>query len=293
MRRNYTCATYASVVERLARDVPGIGIGADVLVGFPSETAKDFEATLSLIERLPIAFIHAFPFSPRPGTLAASMRPLPPREVAARMHDLIALAGAASYELLELAAQLALARDRVRVAADSAQSRLDLWANLGAGGLWTEAPPAGLNLPGSRPAFVVLVGLDFELPLSASSADAAYAQARAAQRVAELRYQSRQEALAAEIATLYRSLLTAETLAQGAAETASLASQLAEKEGQRLALGQALVSEVISAQQILREAELARLRALADVVLAGLALDQATGQLLTRLAVSMPKRTTR
>ncbi len=101
MLRNYRGATYAAVVERLARDVPGIGIGADVLVGFPTETAKCFQETLGLIERLPIAFIHAFSYSPRPGTKSFSMPQLPPREVAARMRDLIALAAQKKMAFVE------------------------------------------------------------------------------------------------------------------------------------------------------------------------------------------------
>lgn len=108
MRRNYSAATYVSVVEKLALDVPGIGIGADVLVGFPSETAADFQATLGLVERSPIAFIHGFSYSPRPGTAAASMRPLPPPEVAARMHDLIALAAQKKRAFVESQKELRL-----------------------------------------------------------------------------------------------------------------------------------------------------------------------------------------
>jgi outer membrane protein TolC len=199
---------------------------------------------------------------------------------------LVALAGESSYALLSQAAQVAQAKDRVRVAADAALPRLDVWASLGAGGLWTEGPPSGLDLPGDRPAFVALVGLDFELPLGDSTADAEYAQTRAALRAAELRQSARQEALAAEVATLHRALLTAKTAAASAAETAALAGRLADKEDQRLKLGTALVSEVISAQQTFREAELSRLSAEADTVLAALELDHATGQLLTRLSLS-------
>lgn len=221
-------------------------------------------------------------------TLSAAIAPSTLGEPAA-LEDLVALASDGSYQLLQLSAQLEQARDRVRVAADAAQPRLDLWASLGAGGVWTEDPPAGLNLPGDRPAFTALIGLDFELPLSESTADAAYAQARAELRAAELRRQSASEALSEEVATLHRSYLTARTAAASAAETAALAGQLATKEDQRLRLGTALVSEVISAQQTSREAELSLLSAEADVALAALALDHATGQLLTRMALSLPE----
>ena len=204
---------------------------------------------------------------------------------------LVQLASESNYELLQLEEQLAQAKDRVMVAADAAQPRLDLWGSFGAGGLWTEDDPPGLELPGGRPAFVALVGLDFEIPLGESSADADYAQARADQRAVEMRFQARSEVLGEDVATLYRSLETSQLAAKSAAETASIAAQLAEKEAQRLRLGSALVSEVISAQQSLREAELSRLRAEADVALAALQLDHATGQLLTRLALSIPEYT--
>jgi threonylcarbamoyladenosine tRNA methylthiotransferase MtaB len=50
--------------------VPDPAIGVDILTGFPGETEKAFENTYSLIEKLPVAYLHVFPFSPRPGTPA-------------------------------------------------------------------------------------------------------------------------------------------------------------------------------------------------------------------------------
>jgi threonylcarbamoyladenosine tRNA methylthiotransferase MtaB len=91
MRRNYRAATYASLVETLAQEVPGIGIGADVLAGFPTETAEDFEQTVTLIDRSPLAFLHAFSYSPRPQTPASRLLPLDPREVHERTRLLRAL----------------------------------------------------------------------------------------------------------------------------------------------------------------------------------------------------------
>ncbi len=91
MKRNYRAGFYRKVLEEAAARAPGIGLGADVLVGFPTETPADFEATLRLVEASPLAFLHAFSFSPRPGTPAASLRPLPPVEVAARMRALRSL----------------------------------------------------------------------------------------------------------------------------------------------------------------------------------------------------------
>jgi threonylcarbamoyladenosine tRNA methylthiotransferase MtaB len=73
MRRPYTVATYRAVVERLATAVPGLGLGADVIVGFPGESEADFEATARLVEALPFSYLHVFPYSARPGTEAAGL----------------------------------------------------------------------------------------------------------------------------------------------------------------------------------------------------------------------------
>ncbi len=91
MGRPYRARDYAAVVEELARDLPGLCLGADVLVGLPGEDREAFEQTLALVERLPLAYLHVFPYSPRPGTPAAGMeRPAPPvvKERAARLRRL-------------------------------------------------------------------------------------------------------------------------------------------------------------------------------------------------------------
>ena len=73
MRRPYTRARYLSLIETLAERAPGIGLGADVMVGFPGETDEAFANTFDLIDKGPLAFLHVFPFSPRVGTIAARM----------------------------------------------------------------------------------------------------------------------------------------------------------------------------------------------------------------------------
>jgi threonylcarbamoyladenosine tRNA methylthiotransferase MtaB len=73
MRRPYTAGMYAQLVERLARARPGLGLGADVIVGHPGETGGDFEATAALVEALPFSYLHVFPYSDRRGTEAASL----------------------------------------------------------------------------------------------------------------------------------------------------------------------------------------------------------------------------
>jgi threonylcarbamoyladenosine tRNA methylthiotransferase MtaB len=70
MRRPYTVAMYRRVVERLAAGIPRLGLGADVIAGFPGETDADAEATAALIESLPFTYLHVFPYSDRRGTEA-------------------------------------------------------------------------------------------------------------------------------------------------------------------------------------------------------------------------------
>jgi len=71
MGRNwYTSATYANSVERLAARCGVLGLGADVIAGFPGETEADHAASLALVNSLPFTYLHVFPFSLRPGTAA-------------------------------------------------------------------------------------------------------------------------------------------------------------------------------------------------------------------------------
>ncbi len=70
MRRPYTVAMYRRVVERLAAGIPRLGLGADVIVGFPGETDADFEATVAIVQALPFTYLHVFPYSARTGTEA-------------------------------------------------------------------------------------------------------------------------------------------------------------------------------------------------------------------------------
>ena len=70
MRRNYNRRQYLEVVERAVSAIPGLGLGADVIVGFPGETEEGFENTRKLIEQLPFSYLHVFSYSPRRGTEA-------------------------------------------------------------------------------------------------------------------------------------------------------------------------------------------------------------------------------
>jgi threonylcarbamoyladenosine tRNA methylthiotransferase MtaB len=73
MNRRYNTSRFREVIEELAATIPDICIGCDVIAGFPGETDGEFETTYRLIDALPIAYLHVFPFSPRRGTPAATM----------------------------------------------------------------------------------------------------------------------------------------------------------------------------------------------------------------------------
>jgi threonylcarbamoyladenosine tRNA methylthiotransferase MtaB len=73
MKRPYTARTFSTMIERIANQVNGISIGTDVIVGFPGENDTEFMKTRGLLAALPITYMHIFPFSSRPGTLAAQM----------------------------------------------------------------------------------------------------------------------------------------------------------------------------------------------------------------------------
>jgi threonylcarbamoyladenosine tRNA methylthiotransferase MtaB len=73
MGRHYTGEYFRDLVHRLVAEIPFLAIGIDVMAGFPGETDKEFENTLSLIRDLPLAYLHVFPYSDRPGTAASGM----------------------------------------------------------------------------------------------------------------------------------------------------------------------------------------------------------------------------
>jgi threonylcarbamoyladenosine tRNA methylthiotransferase MtaB len=73
MHRWYRAEHYARRAELVREHLPYAAIGADVIAGFPGETEDDHQATLALIERLPLTYLHVFSFSARPGTPAAEL----------------------------------------------------------------------------------------------------------------------------------------------------------------------------------------------------------------------------
>ena len=83
MRRGHMAAQFRELVERLVTEVPGIAVSGDVIVGFPGEDDRAFQDTTDLLEALPIAGMHVFSYSRRPGTDAAGYADQVPKAVKA------------------------------------------------------------------------------------------------------------------------------------------------------------------------------------------------------------------
>jgi threonylcarbamoyladenosine tRNA methylthiotransferase MtaB len=93
MGRPYDPATVERAVSRLRQIKGDPFLACDMITGFPGESEDDFEETLELCRRVGFAWIHAFPYSPRPGTPAWNFTgQVPQREASARVEKLLALA---------------------------------------------------------------------------------------------------------------------------------------------------------------------------------------------------------
>ena len=135
MRRWHTREQYRRRALEIADAVGSIGLGADIVTGFPGETPGDHARTLSLVQELPFTYLHVFPYSPRDGTVAAGLSGSVPQRVSReRGRELRALAGekgvryarrrgGAEVEVvMEGAGGTALTGDYLRVAVKSART---------------------------------------------------------------------------------------------------------------------------------------------------------------------------
>jgi threonylcarbamoyladenosine tRNA methylthiotransferase MtaB len=147
MRRWHTREGYRRRALEIAARLPVLGLGADVITGFPGETDADHADTAALVGELPYTYLHVFPFSPRDGTHAAGLHrtdPVPQRVAAERSQELrarvqrkaeayhAARAGGAARVALEGAEETGLTEDylRVRVLAGGTRDRSRLHAGV-------------------------------------------------------------------------------------------------------------------------------------------------------------------
>ena len=92
MNRRYSTADYRAVCQKLRKAFPGCALTTDVMVGFPGETADEFEQSLAFCEEIGFARVHVFAYSRRPGTVADRMAgQIENCEKAQRSHRMITL----------------------------------------------------------------------------------------------------------------------------------------------------------------------------------------------------------
>ncbi len=122
MRRRYSREEYLTLVDHVRQSIPGLALSTDMIVGFPGETAEDFDETLSLTRRVRYGSMFSFKYSPRPRTLAEGRfaDDVPEPEKTRRIVALQALQREIQLELHEAAVG-----STVEVLVDSASRRRD------------------------------------------------------------------------------------------------------------------------------------------------------------------------
>jgi threonylcarbamoyladenosine tRNA methylthiotransferase MtaB len=92
MGRPYGTGEFQTLIDNILNYFPDAAIGLDVITGFPGETSSDFQITFDFIDKLPVAYLHIFPFSRRPGTVAFNFsEQIPRQEKNLRVHQLLQL----------------------------------------------------------------------------------------------------------------------------------------------------------------------------------------------------------
>jgi len=89
MNRGYTREDYLRIIDKVKEVCPQISLGTDVIVGFPGESEAAFEETVSLLKKIRFNYAYMFKYSPRPGTVAASLEDdVPENEKNRRLHHI-------------------------------------------------------------------------------------------------------------------------------------------------------------------------------------------------------------
>lgn len=73
MQRRYSVNVYRDVILKATQKIPNLGIGVDVIVGYPGETEKEFMETYNFLVDLPVSYLHVFTYSERPNTKAIDL----------------------------------------------------------------------------------------------------------------------------------------------------------------------------------------------------------------------------
>ena len=133
MKRGYTALEYRSIARRLRQACPRLSLTSDFIVGFPGETAADFDATLRLARELAFDGSYSFLYSPRPGTPAAELEDTTPHEEKSRRLQILqaqldAQAQAVSHRMVGRVERVLVEslskKDRGELAGRSANNRI-------------------------------------------------------------------------------------------------------------------------------------------------------------------------
>jgi threonylcarbamoyladenosine tRNA methylthiotransferase MtaB len=89
MNRRHTIQQYVRMIERAVGQIPHLGLGTDLMVGFPGETEAAFRNTMSVTMDLPFSYLHVFCYSPRPGTAALRLDAHVPPAAVKQRSDLL------------------------------------------------------------------------------------------------------------------------------------------------------------------------------------------------------------
>ena len=155
MNRKYTTGQYAQALSLLRRWFPRCAITTDLIAGFPGETAQQWQQTQDFVQRCGLSNLHAFAYSPRPGT-PASRYPHPvPEEEKRRRHDWAAQLSdrlRRQYRAAFLGQELTILMERPRRGGSDGHSRYDFTVRLpgyrGAANQWVRAVPTQLDESG-------------------------------------------------------------------------------------------------------------------------------------------------
>ena len=89
MNRHYTAAQYKNLIKKIRRKIPGIKISTDIILGFPSESKKQFENTVKLFKEIKFDRAYIAKYSPRPGTAAFKLKDNVPVEEKKRRYKVL------------------------------------------------------------------------------------------------------------------------------------------------------------------------------------------------------------
>ena len=139
MKRGHTAAEYVEKLQKLKKVRPNISLTSDFIVGFPGETETDFQATMDLIRTVGFDQSFSFIYSPRPGTPAAALEDVLPREVTQRR--LARLQSVVTEQATEISKRMVGTTERILVERPSKKSARELagrtennrWVNFSGG----------------------------------------------------------------------------------------------------------------------------------------------------------------